>query len=593
MQETHPSSVSFFRSYEPAGFSFRNVNANAEVCGSLPNIDDAEKLAQAGWFAEAPTLSAFADLLDGTTTNPGTTVRVLASAAGLFIAARMAEPKPERMRRVIPADHPDGEMKINPNALAYSVWKDDHFTFAIDPTHNHKDYYEVMISSTGFTRAQKKNYEYHESVHPHCVTHEPAKIAFQHRALCHKDAWYAFAKLEWKSLGLDGAPALPVIGFNAVRLRAVDEIRFSAWARTPDAHKMAALDFGDLYIAPALAQITRFNFGQPVLDRNSLQLELRNAGGASISARVVVTGNQNKNSISDETTNVAAGAGEQKVSIGYKLSRLESKGHTLTVELIDRASGKVFHQSQFQIGRNSWVCAGDRYEWDAPQPNPAPGDENFVDKKRNYITSRLPRFDRVTTAQGAPSDFCLESVDGKVRFNLMQPDVCARIARFVESKFDTDNDRMAAASMLIHQRVFAMHCNELTSTHHNMSPESAMRNNGGHCFSRALSLAGVLSEMQYVGTNRKYHARICFVLGHVICAIVENDNVYYFDPTLGSFYYRHDNKAFATREEMAADLSICERWVLGRNNNFSHPQTHVLAPVGNVRWPAGAPIPER
>ncbi len=589
MQETRPASLSFFRSYEPAGFRFHNTIALAERVTDLPPIGSAESLASIAWFKSGTPQAQFVDLHNGAPAVHATTLRILVSNEGLFAAARMDEPAPQLMKRLVPADSATGEVKPHENLMGYAVDKDDHFALAIDPVHSHGDYFEFFLSNAGHASVHLKNFQYSESIHTTCDKCEPVKPAWEHRAIIAGDAWYAFMRIPWAALGLNALPEQHLIGMNATRLRAVEELRCSTFARVPFQHGMCAADFADLYLSPPPAVLESLDFGRPVLDQNTLKLSLKAATGASVTARATVTVGKDKRTISSDEakTNIAAGS-TATLNVPYRLDWQETGLHSMTLELLH--DGRIFYSGQFVLGRNGYVSVTDRHEWDKPQPHPSPDDEQFMVKKRNYLLSRLPRMARTTTAQGAPSDFCLESADGKVRFNLMDPAVCRQIAAFIESRFDNDADRMAGASMFIHQKCFAMHCTELTHVHRHLSPESAMRLNGGHCYSRALSLAGVMREIRYTGQSRTYDARIMFVLGHVIVAVIDGGQRYLFDPTFGSFYYRHDNKAFATELEIAADLTLADRYGRGRRHNFSHPASHSLAPVGNVRWPAGAPV---
>ena len=93
------------------------------------------------------------------------------------------------------------------------------------------------------------------------------------------------------------------------------------------------------------------------------------------------------------------------------------------------------------------------------------------------------------------------------------------------------------------------------------------------------------------GTDRNLDASTMLVLGHVIVCVQEGEERLLFDPTFGSFFYRHDNKAFATERELGEDLSLADRFIRERHKDYFHPATHTVSPLGNVIWPPGAPEP--
>lgn len=597
----------FFRSYEPEGYRFANRSAEAERVTARPNLDDLAGLAAPAWFEHAKAFGDFVDLWGNVRESLSTKVRVVYDGGGLFVGVRMEEPRPKQMRGLVPAGHPEPRLKIEGVPLGYPPERDDNVQIAIDPAHSGRQYFQFLVTNTGYAHVRAKEYAYNESVQPRAEGGELQQVAtakiveagWAHRAVVAPNgeaAWYAFFSIPWTSLGLDGPPGHSPVGFQALRTRSAPELTHESWTVVGDPDFMVAMDFGDLYLKPPAVTLDAVDFGRPVLGRNELKLLLgAPSGHASVKAEVQIrrqrTGEFLK--LTSETPEIEIEArGAAEASLPYTLDWRENKIQELILTVRDADSGAEVYRGLYELGRFAQIPTEDQHHWDEPQPNPSPDDPNFVEAKRNYLLSRLPRFERKTTAQGAPSDFCVESEDGQTRFNFMQPGVCRKIAAFIESKFDNDLDRMAAASLLVHQKVFAMHCAPLSSLHNNFTPESALRLNGGHCYSRALSLAGVMREINYAAGPRKgqpYDATIMFVLGHVIVRVREDGENHLFDPTFGSFYYAKDNKRFATEKELGADLSIADRYIFDRHKDFRHPASHAAAAVGNVVWPAGAP----
>ena len=366
-----------------------------------------------------------------------------------------------------------------------------------------------------------------------------------------------------------------------------------SWARIVSAHMPSATDLGDCYLGEARVTMPVADFGSPVFDRNTLKVTLeapREAASVKVRARVIRTETDTVTSDESVDAQVPAG-GTADVEVPYLLDWHERNPHRMTLEVIDAASGKVIFRTGYRLARSAEIGVTNRFEFPEPPANPSPGDEDFVTKKRNWLNWKTGRFERKTTVQGAPSDFCLQRAGGGVTFNLMEPGVCRKMAEYIESLFEDDLDRMCAASLMVHQKVFAAHCGPLTSMHTDMTPESAMRLNGGHCYSRALSLAGVMREIRYAGSDETYDATIMFNLGHVVVVLRGRDGKrYLFDPSFGAFFYAHGDTRLASEQELFEDPSIHERYIRNRRKDFCSPETHTDGRTGRVVWPTGAPI---
>lgn len=603
MQATHPLGHLSFRSFEPSGFLMLSRSGVAERADVLPPVDD-PALEDPAWFTSEPVRQhwcGFLTLEDATTADPPTQLRLLWSDEGLFIGARCVEPAPSTMRTLIPADHSTGSIEIEGIPQPYDCNKDDHLRITIDPTHRGETYYEFLLTAAGYARARRRQYVYREHVLAECELDEPADVTWQHRVVVADDAWHACFRLPWSALGLEGPPEPGVVGFNAVRMRSEPEMTHTSWTRVVSPWAAAATDFGDCHLAPARVFMPTVEFGHPVFDWNELALTLTAVDAPlRVRVRVHVEATARGETISDEVVEaelpVATEAGEAHhptVTVPYFLSWQERDPHAMTIEIADAASGDLLMRTCYRLARSGDVCVSDRFEFDAPphDPDPERDADDFVTKKRNWLNCHIGRFHRTTTVQGAPSDFCLERTDGRVRFNLMAPDVCRQMAQYIEELFADENDRLCAAALMVHQKVFAMHCKPLTAMHLGLTAESAMRLNGGHCYSRALALAGVMREMRRSDGGGTFDAGIVYVLGHVMVVVRWPDGRrFLFDPTFGSFYFHHDNRRLATERELADDPTLHERSIRGRRANFKSPETHADAPIGRIVWPPGAPV---
>jgi len=598
MQGAHPLGYGMFRSQEPAGFRMLNRSGVAERVDALPSVDD-DSLASAEWFAGAPEGGGWTPLRNLHDCEPGdppTELRVLCSEEGLFVGARCIDPDTSGIRTLIPAENETGSIEVEGAALKYEFWKDDHFVVSIDPTHEASEYCNFILTASGYARPGLIKATYAEQVYATVGKAEGLDAEWHRRAVIKDDAWYAFISVPWKSMGLDappGPPAPAVIGLNLMRHRGRPMATHMSWARIVGPQLAPATDFGDCYLGEARVTAPVVDFGSPVFDRNTVTVTLETRGAAAkveVRARVVATGSGDVTSDESTGAEVPAG-GSADVEVPYFLDWQERNPHQMTLEVADDASGAVLFRTCYRLARSADIGVTNRFDFPEPPENPSPGDEDFVKRKRDWLNWKTGRFHRTTTVQGAPSDFCLERADGEVLFNLMEPGVCRKMAEYIEALFETDLDRMAGAALMVHQKVFAVHCGPLTSLHRDMTPESAMRLNGGHCYSRALSLAGVMREIRYAGSAGSYDATIMFNLGHVVVVVRGADGErYLFDPSFGSFYYAHDNTRLATEQELCDDPSLHERYIRDRRKDFCSPETHTDGRTGRVVWPTGAPI---
>lgn len=581
---------SFFRSYEKKGFQFCKNSFNAEISESMPSLDSLEQ--DEDWFSGENIETAFEDIYGNAKETPRTKMRILSSEDSLLIGFKMEESQLAQMRGLIDKDSKSVGLEIPGTPLKYPAQRDDNIEVQINAAHDNRIYYSFLVTHRGFAHVSIKNNIYSESINPVSVPVEDLSVEWDHHVFYskNKDAWFAFLKIPWKSIGLEGIPDPAIVGFNAVRVRSIKELTYFSLCPMVDHTDAVALDFGDLYLKPNLLEVHQIDFGLPVRDENNVSISLRaKESFLKINASIIVTRLRTGEEISNRQ--VECKVSDDKTlsfALPYLLDWQEPDIHEVAIKFFNSANNECLYSTCFELGRFASIPTIDKLDWFEEQANPAIDSKDFMTEKRNYILSKIPKLLRKTTRDGAPSDFCLMTEDKSICFNLMDEDICRQLAQWVENNFDNDIDRMCGASLFIHQKVFAMHCGPLTKMHNNFSPESAMRLNGGHCYSRALSLAGVMKEIHYVDPvrkNQKFDATIVFVLGHVIVRILEDDSSYLFDPTFGSFYFSFNNKRLATEEELGKDLTLADRYMIDRYKDFCSPESHAPSPVGNVNWP--------
>lgn len=598
MQKTDTTAMEMIRRRERAGFCYLNRSFLAEKVHKVPSIDQMEELEDGKWWHGSSVMSNFVNTHDGKETDVETRLRIVYDDEAIFAAFKMHEPRMDKTCACVTKQGTREIKLVDPvsgkEMLPYAINKDDHVQLLLDPTHRHGRYIRLFMNIAGVGYADQVESDCpSESVY--LRSHLLEKWERQYRCCASKadDYWYAAFCLPWESLDIDST-RVSVVGINAVRCRTVGEMQHHVLCFGPNAgNQAAAADFGDLYLGEARIALEEIDFGLPVLADNAFTARIRNTTdrAAKIDCKAVLTVDSTQKIFSADTCNLNLSPGETgKVKLQYTLDWQEYGGQTLLLSIREVGKEEVLLETPYRFGYNRNITAEQPHVFVESQPDPAPSDKNFIAKKRAYILSRLPRFARVTTAEGAKSDFTLRSVCGAYEFNLMKSGVLREIAKMVEGIFDGRDDRLIAATLLAHQKAFSMHISPHVALHRQITPLSALRLNAGHCYSRTLVWVGIVRQLSTDDGREKYGRRVhgLLVLGHVIGALDVGEDRILFDPSSGSFYYNWDNTRFATEVEMSEDPFLADRMMRDSTRFFAFPQYHRAIPAGQIVFPQGA-----
>lgn len=601
MQKVDPTRIEMIRSREQAGFCFLNKSFLAEKVSAVPSGPMLEGLIAHKWWDSPLTMAGFVNTHNGAPAAVATRLRVVYDQNCLLAAFIMDEPQMDKTSAFVTESGTRRiEFKSTPRGrqpdtmIPYVIEKDDAVEFMLDAGHSHRRYVRFFINLAGVHYASEEELVHHwAQVYPTTTFIQAWEKPYSAEVLKGKDFWCAAFRIPWSSLGVDPESAI-LAGVNARRSRTVGEWNKHILAFSPDVGA-CALDFADLYMGQKPLEVSEVDFGFPVFDENSFSVKLTNTstGRLDLTCLVKLTGESTADTtLCQDQAEITLDKGQSGVvRLRYRPDERETLTQTMAVS-IRQPSGKELYRGAYFLSRLSWVMIEDRYDWPGPQSNPPADDPDFVKKKRSYLLSRLPKFTRATTADGAPSDFTLRSTCGRHEFNLMRSGEAKRIADMLNELFDDADDRLAASCLLAHQRTLSTHMSQQAALHTQISPLSAMRLNAGHCYSRSLvwlAIAQHLKDRQGEAYGDRAHAHL--VLGHVVGAIDAGpDDRYVFDPTYGSSFYRWDNKGFATEREIEADLTLADRVLHNRRHRFDFVQFHRAIPAGQIVWPQGAPV---
>jgi len=228
----------------------------------------------------------------------------------------------------------------------------------------------------------------------------------------------------------------------------------------------------------------------------------------------------------------------------------------------------------------------------------AAGSAEFAEQKVRSICVRLPEFTRLTTLDGAPSDFVVRAEDGSVEFNLMHPGVLGQMAQYIESLYDNDVDRVLGALYFSYHPAIGRHMSMGHRYNKGCGPLSIMRLNfaggGGNCGFHSRLFTGVASHLTIGGERLTAHT--VGVWGHCIAAVGWRGSKSLIDADVGHFFLTADGTDLITIDEMRRGdpvITTAGPGELGRYLTFADEHTReypttVIDTFTGV-FPPGAP----
>ncbi len=514
-----------------------------------------------------------------------TVFRALRFRDNIYIAVRAEDP--DGIARSV------GEKSVllNGQNLQHLPYFSDYVSIAFDPHHHHDQYVEFFATPSGgkgsFSgKRQASLYPVHPISTGVSKDENDARFNSQWKLKVKRDkdkkGWTAMFKIPFVLLsGNESIP--PVIGFNAHRFKHSGLPEQSLWSEIGwlGENVEVPLRFGDMYVKGAPARLGKFWLGEWRYGKNEIVAEVRNhTPGRCRIEWIVDVWSQEGAKVKTSRCKMILSAGKNIVKIPY-LIHFIGRGF-IRLRLMDAKSQAAIYDGRY------WLESSPRLGEKVSTPPSA----SYNLKKTCALASRLPRMIRMTTADGGPSDFYLRSPDGKIAFNLMEQGVMKKIARMIERRFTDPDDRLAAASMFIHQpdvMVYELieNFSEITNT-----PLSIMRFGSGICGSFATVIKGLVEQLSPPGGGR-YVAYRCglsrrrakngklltlesHTLVIVFCPdgrqIILNDGVVYFSKKTGKLLTADD-------DELQKYLPLMK--------NF---KKSMIIDSGSLPWPDGAPV---
>lgn len=576
--------------FEPGLNAAQSLSMPVLVVRRLDHVPEVAAVSteQANAWFEVPTLANLISVRDHQPAEPATRVAVLRDSRHLFIAFDCAEPDFAAVRRFVPRDAANGAYKPYADGIARVVEQDDHVAVGLDVAHDHSTVLWLRTNLNGARRIVRSTSVMSWAAVPVCEHEtEPTDLPWDSAVAELPGRWRAAFRVELSALGLDPA-AQSTIGLHLSRGRYGDCLRHFASAPTLPEQGANPLAFADLYLDTPDLTVRSLAWAGRAYGPNTLTLSVDAAQDRQVRALLTLSHSSGlAHTTESPAVRLPRGAAVE-IPLAYHMPH-NYEVATLTLELRDAATGRPLYRASYPLANHAHLNTPTPRPANAP--NPRPEEQDFYEKKRNHILSRLPRFVRKNTAQGAPSDFTLVSTDGQIIFNLMQAGAMDEIGRWLDSLFDNAIDRLAAAALFSNQDWITTHCAARVGMHTQLTPLSCLRLGSGHCYSRAVSGTGIVTAMTDPRTGKHFEAYPILVLGHVVVAIRWRDSWTFIDPSFGHFFFNKNNTDLATDVELAADHELIRRVGLSRGRllNYGRRDTQVRLEEGTVVWPAGAP----
>ena len=472
------------------------------------------------------------------------------------------------------------------------LWRDDTAELFLDTGHSENKYYHFIVNPLN-----KRECNY---MHARATTCKWSRDS--HCRIGPGIKWSSFVKLTKNEFNvlmvipLDGLKLTEgkegaIWGVNALLHKAAEgKSTFFEDFRAFSCHTPWAFD--ELIFTRVPLKIKSLHYGNVEMGApNTLVINAVNTGkkAAVFNAKVTTYYDEDLKEYYSDSVLFNAKAGEAaRVTLPYFLhpgSNCLRSTHKVEIEIKD-CTGKSAYTRQAIFGYAKGFPL--YYGKPAGKPvSPELSDSDFLNNKRSFIISKLPRFERWRTPDGAPSDFCVRSTDKVIVFNLMRPDALKKIAEFIHKNYDNDIDRLLGANMLLHDPAFmTYHASTSYVGGRLFSPLSIIRFGAGGCDTFSEALLGLVENLRIGKTKKCYTGRVLGLSGHIVTAVRYKGREIVLDPSMGTFFYRWDNKEPASVEELLHDPALVDRGGISYSKDFFREEK-TLSRYGyrDVIWP--------
>ena len=561
--------------------TLRLPQARAEALDRIPDV--AEACRRDELFHSPNRISGMRLVHDDSAADPDTVTVAYTDGSRLLILARATESDPAGMRTLL--SKRQHAVRFDGTDMDYNIDKDDCVEFRFDGSCRREEACCFSITPANARRHRRVCCPMNNHALP---TNDQLDYSPVYETATHVETGWWVAALAVELASIDAA-GRPVIGFDVIRRRQRGVRQESGWSEQVSVNSVDPRLFGHLLLSEAATAPIAIDWGPGRFEDNTVAMTLP-PGRGSVRVSCEYRPRSSKPApgplpAGSPATCVTAELREgvpTEVSLPLQVPATAPEGR-IALWIRDGDRDGLLYEAQYPNDERGVIYRhGDASTVPEDTPDPPPQDPDFLRKKRAFICSRLPDFER------SPS-FTLRATDGSVAFDLMRSGALDHLATWIESLFPTETDRLLAAVLLAKGPAFTNHAEPFTSLEYGLTPLSTLRLGAGDCTARATVLAGILSRLRDP-QQRRYQAYPTLVLGHVITTVRTARGWIPLDPTYGHFYYLHDNRTLATAEELSGDLSgLVDRVDARRRCEFRYPETHTRFHFGRLVYPEAAP----
>lgn len=500
---------------------------------------------------------------------------------------------------------------IGPCALGPRDREMERVNLVVDAEHNHHHFHHFQATLRGDRGAWRESAGGIQTFCKHLSTENWSEDAILGgegwSAACEEtgDHYRMTFAIPWNRLGIeDPCEVPPTIGINVwVDHRAP---HYGQVFLAPPRWRLEAdpFSFADVNLGESPVQVSGIDFGLVTWGENTARLSLANTSSketkVTLRTRTTLCMRRMKHRRGPiELTVPAHGRAEADVPfhVDPEEKMTTGGGQSMSLEVIE--GDRVVSRASWFLTYCSTVSVYQRYGSDmGDSPSPQPGEADYLPRKIRHICSRIPKFQRLTTRDGAPSDFFLRAEDGSVEFNLMEEGALDKMTEYIDRRFDNDLDRALGLFYLGQHPAILRHMSGGHRLMDGCGPLSVMRGNfaggGGNCGFHSRAFGGMAAHVKRNGQYRIGHT--VGIYGHVISAMEWGASKALLDADVGHILLTPDGTSLATLDdfrELGAVLTTAGPGDLARYFSFHLESTRRQRRIeennfGGV-FPAGAP----
>ena len=481
------------------------------------------------------------------------------------------------------ASCPDG---IKADAGKAPLWKDDTCEVFLDAAHDHRHYVHLILNPAGIMEAELAEAGPGRIRLERKVSSAAFTGKWEGSVRKGKNKWEAFFAVDFAELGIKSFEPASIMGTNFL-VKSCYAGKTAIIEPFPENSSHSPWAFHDMYFTKSPVKVKGLSLGKACLSAdNILTARLDCPAKTKLTASIKTFSSEDYGLYYSESASFECRK-NSRINLKYRLDPHEnsyaySNYQKVSFDLFDRKGNRVYNAA-YMLGYSNGI----RLVYGFPGkalPDPSPDAPDFTVRKRLYIMSHLPVFQRKNTGS-----FIIVSPEAS--FDLNDPKIFQKLAALVSGIFKHETDRLLGCTMLLHQPALLNYAN-LPSWSGYLEPASLLRQGITDCGGFAEVLAEMVSRLKRPGGGRYKTMPLSLYgefggkpSGHIITLVESAGRKIPLDSSTGTFFYSRDNGKLASLDEILNDLTMAEKG--GRNFSvlFSGVKNFFFGSRAKILWP--------